>query len=177
MRVTFVSQKNPAVFVFPSLLEMLLQPTPQLGLGFLSWWKSAEAFPWFGVGLCYFLPFFIELVNGKLWEESVRGTVGVAIFPTEAEGARKAVRFLTLPSFPTSPGTHLCDDSHPKHGDQAKQGHLSGQVSILLLMGNAISVWQSCGEKTDPRQLLNNLDLSTCFCFGKANLSSQVSFY
>lgn len=80
-----------------------------------------------------------------MWEESDREAVGVAILhsrtrgPKEAEGSRKAVRFLTVPPFPTSPGTHLWDDSHPKHGacaDQAKQG----QISILLLLGNAICV-------------------------------------
>lgn len=107
-----------------------------------------------------------------MWEESDREALGVASLhtstcdPTEAEGTRKAVRFPTVPSFPRSPGTHLCDDSHLKQGayaDQTKQGHLSGQISILLLMGNAISVWQSCGEKAEPRQLLKNLDLSTCF--------------
>lgn len=107
-----------------------------------------------------------------MWEESGREALSVAILhtrmcgPAEAEGARKVVRFLTVPSFPTSPGNHLCDDSHPKQGpcaDQARQGHLSGQISILLLMGNAISMWQSCGEKADPRQLLKNLDLSACF--------------
>lgn len=70
MRVTFVSQKkkNPTAFVFLCLLEVLLQPTPQFGLRFLSWWKCAEALPWFCVRLCHFLPFFTELVYGKVWE-------------------------------------------------------------------------------------------------------------
>lgn len=76
VRVNFISQKNPAVFVFPSLLEVLLQPAPQFGLGFLSWWKSAEALPWVSVRLCYFLPFFIELVNGKLWEICGKKVIG-----------------------------------------------------------------------------------------------------
>lgn len=69
-----------------------------------------------------------------MWKENDKEALSVAILhtrrcgPTEAEGARKAVRFLTVPSFPTSPGNHLCDDSHPKQGacaDQARQGHLS----------------------------------------------------
>lgn len=56
------------------------------------------------------------------------------------------MRFPTVPSFPMSPGTHLGGDSHPKQGacaDQAKRGHLSGQICIFLLVGNAISMWRS----------------------------------
>lgn len=92
---------------------------------------------------------------GNKWEENDWEALGVAIFhsrmcgPREAKGARKAVKFLTVPSFPTSPGTHLCEDCHPEQGvcaDQAKQGHLSGQISILLLIGNAICVAELWGK-------------------------------
>lgn len=68
--------KNPTAFVFLSLLEVLLQPAPQFGLGFLSWWKFVKALPWFVVRLCCFPPFFIELINGKLWEICGKKVIG-----------------------------------------------------------------------------------------------------